>query len=200
MSGENMAQVAYHLEDKEKLFSIGYSIYVNRQGLLRKGEKVEKFPDMLRRALVRSALLGALIAIYLIIMLVNGVDFLGVALVAICVVYDVTLLKSWNKSRRDYAYAMDRFVRSGDESGTLCFDERGITDIGVSGEESFFSWSDYRYCILVDEAITILFTNEREELLMMSRDDQTEQAICQVLEAFGKEDTIRTLEMKGKKK
>ena len=109
------------------------------------------------------------------------------------------LLSGWRAQRRNYQYALERFAENGEDHGVLRFDERGITDVSASGKKSFFSWADYRYCLLVGGGIMFLFTNERDEILMMDRSAETEAAILEVLAAFEREDSIRELEIKGKK-
>lgn len=200
MSMESLAQVSYRLRDRERLFSIGYSIYTNRQRVLYKGEKVCTFPQMLQRSLLYAGALMAILVGYLVILMVKGVDILGVAMIFIGVIYLITLLRGWREQKRNYEYALQRFLDGGDERGTLHFDDWGITDVSASGKESAFSWQDYRYCILVSDAIMFLFTNERDEILMLNRDAQTEEEICRILEGFDKQDTIRRLEMKGETK
>lgn len=200
MSVESLAQVSYRLRDRERLFSIGYSIYTNRQRVLHKGEKVCTFPQMLQRSLLYAGVLMAILVGYLVILMVKGVDILGVAMIFIGVIYLIALLRGWREQKRNYEYALQRFLDGGDEEGTLHFDEWGITDVSASGKESAFSWQDYRYCILVSDAIMFLFTNERDEILMLNRDVQTEEEICRILEGFDKQDTIRRLEMKGETK
>ena len=200
MSAESLGQVSYQLQDKERLFSIGYSIYTNRQRVLHKGEKVCTFPRMLRRSLVSAGALMAILVAYLVILMVKGVDTLGVAMIFIGTIYLIALLRGWREQKRNYEYALQRFLDGGDEGGTLHFDEWGIKDISTSGKESAFSWQDYRYCILVADAIMFLFTNERDEILMLHRDERTEREILQILEGFEKEDTVRRLEMKGETK
>lgn len=192
-------QVPYRLTDTEGLFSLGYSVYTNRQRVLHKGEKVQPFAAFLRRGLMNAAALGVIILACLVLMLVKGSDFFIMCMTAIGVIYELMLLSGWRAQRRNYQYALERFAENGEDHGVLRFDERGITDVSASGKKSFFSWADYRYCLLVGGGIMFLFTNERDEILMMDRSAETEAAILEVLAAFEREDSIRELEIKGKK-
>lgn len=200
MSESKQMQVKYSLRDKERLFSIAYAIYNNRERLLQKGDKVQPFHVTLRTVLIQSVVLYAVAVVFLFGMMRYGFDLPGLVLLVLCVVYGMVMITSWGNNRRDFRYAQKRFLMTTGENGAIRFDQRGFTDVSAFDKETFYSWSEYRHCIIVDEAIVILFVNEREEMLLMSRDDGIEQALRQVLKEFDMAHTIRRAVMKGKKK
>lgn len=195
-----MSEVKYNLRDKSRLFSIAYAIYSNRERLLQKNDKVQPFHMTLRTVLIQCAVLYAVAVAFLLAMISNGFDVTGVILLVLCMLYGMVLITSWSNNRRDYRYAEKAFLRTTGETGTLRFDDWGLTDVTHEGKESSYAWSEYRNCIVVDEAIVILFVNEREEMLLMSRDDETEKAMRQVLRDYDMSHTIHNAVMKGKKK
>ena len=195
-----MSELKYPLSDKETLFSVGYAIYSNRERLLKKNDKVQPFRATLRSVLLQSVLLYVLSVAFLLAMLKNGFDITGVILLMLCIVYGMIMITSWSNNRRDYRYAEKAFLRSSGESGTLRFDQRGMTDVSESGKEDFYSWSEYRNCIITDDAMVLLFVNEREEMVLMGRDDATERALRDILAQYDMTHTIRRPVMKGKKK
>jgi len=123
-----------------------------------------------------------------------------VILLVVAVVYGMIMITSWSNNRRDYRFAERAFLRSTGETGTLRFTDWGLTDITSECKESAYAWSEYRYCIITDEVITILFVPEREEMLLMSRDDETEAALRTILKEYDMIHTVRKAVMKGKKK
>ena len=195
MSMETPVQVPYCLQEKEKLFSLAYGIYTNRSAVLHKGQKACAFPVLLRRSRLSFAALLAVIGVYIAIMVTQGVDSLGLVVVAIAITYAVVLLRRQKEQQRNYEYALQRFMENGETEGVLHFDERGITDAAASGKKNFFSWQDFRYCLLVGESILFLFGQERDAVLMIDRNEEKEAAIRQILQAVEKEDTIRTLQV-----
>lgn len=199
MSQNNQTQVVYKLQNKQRLFSIAYAIYSNRDRLLQKHDKVQPYHTTLRIALLQCVALYVVAVVFLLGMIQNGFDVTGVILLVLCVLYGMVLITSWGNNRRDYRYAEKAFLRTTGETGTLRFDERGLTDVRADGKEDFYAWSEYRYCIIVEEAIVILFVNEREEMLLMTRDDETEAAMRAVLKDYDMIHTVRKAVMKGKK-
>lgn len=195
-----MTQVRYKLQDKERLFSVAYAIYSNRERLLQKNDKVQPFHVTLRTVMIQSIVLYAVSLAFLLGMFQNGFDVTGVILLALCMFYGIVMVTSWSNNRRDYRYAQKAFLRTTGQEGTLRFNDWGLTDVSESGEEHAYAWSEYRYCIIVEEAIVILFVNEREELLLMSRDDETEAAMRQALQEYDMIHTVRKAVMKGKRK
>ena len=200
MSEMNEMQVTYQLKEKKNLFSVAYAIYSNRDRILQKHDKVQPFHQTLRVVLIQFVLLYVLAVVFLLGMMQNGFDVTGVILLVVCVLYGMVMVTSWANNRRDYRYAEGAFLRSTGETGTLRFTDWGLTDVSESGKESSYAWSEYRYCFITDETIVILFVPEREEMLLMSRDDETEQALRGVLKEFDMIHTIREVAMKGKKK
>ena len=194
-----MTAVTYKLLDKQRLFSIAYAIYSNRDRLLQKQDKVQPYHLTLRTALIQCVVLYAVTVVFLLGMIRNGFDITGVILLVLCIVYGMVLVTSWANNRRDYRYAEKAFLRITGETGTLRFDQRGLTDVSKDGKENFYSWSEYRYCIITDEVMVILFVNEREEMLLMTRDDETEAAMRAVLKEYDMIHTVRKAVMKGKK-
>ena len=195
-----MTAVKYKLLDKQRLFSVAYAIYSNRERLLQKHDKVQPFHVTLRTVLIQSVILYVVAVALLLVMIQKGFDVTSVILLVLCILYGMVLITSWANNRRDYRYAQQAFLRTTGQTGTLRFDEWGLTDVSESGKESAYAWSEYRYCIIVEEAIVILFVNEREEMLLMSRDDETEAAMRQVLKEYDMIHTVREAVMKGKKK
>ena len=185
MSEMNEMQVTYRLKEKKNLFSVAYAIYSNRDRILQKHDKVQPFHQTLRVVLIQFVLLYVLAVVFLLV---------------VCVLYGMVMVTSWANNRRDYRYAEGAFLRSTGETGTLRFTDWGLTDVSESGKESSYAWSEYRYCFITDEAIVILFVPEREEMLLMSRDAETEKALRSVLKEFDMVHTIREVAMKGKKK
>lgn len=196
----NPVTLNYRLEDKQRLFSVAYAIYSNRERLLKKNDKVQPFRTTLRTVLIECGLLYALSVAFLLGMIRNGFDVTGVLLLVVCVIYGMIMITSWSNNRRDFRYAERAFQRTTGAVGTLRFDDWGMTDVTAEGKESAYSWSEYRNTFIVDEAIVILFVNEREEMLLMTRDDETEKALRQILKDFDMIHTVRTPSMKGKKK
>lgn len=192
--------VNYRLEDKERLFSIAYAVYSNRERLLKKQDKVQPFHITLRTVLIQSAVLYAVAVAFLIGMVKFGFDLPGLVLLVLCVVYGMVMITAWGNNRRDYRYALKRFMSTTGQTGTLHFDDWGLREVSAFGTENSYSWSEYRHCIILDEAMVILFVNEREEMLLMSRDEETEKAMRDALKAFDMTHTIRKAVMKGKKK
>lgn len=195
-----MSELNYQLRDKERLFSIAYAVYNNRERLLKKQDKVQPFHVTLRTVLIQSVLLYAVAVAFLMGMVRFGFDLPGVVLLVLCVVYGMVMITSWGNNRRDYRYAQKKFMTVTGERGTLCFDEWGLTDVSAFDKETAYAWSEYRYCVILDEAIVILFVNEREELLVMSRDEETERELCRILDEYDMKHTIRRAQMKGRKK
>ena len=197
MSMDSAMQIPYCLREKEKLFALAYGIYTNRSGVLYKGKKAEPFPRLLRKSRLSAAVLLTVIGLYVVLMAVQGVDALGVAVLVIAGIYTAGLLRSQKTQQRNYAYALQRFMESGETEGVLHFDQRGITDVAASGKKNFFSWQDFRYCLLVGEGILFLFGQERDAVLMIDRSKEKETALREILKAVDKEDTVRTVEVKG---
>ena len=137
---------------------------------------------------------------FLLGMIQKGFDVTGVILLVLCVLYGMVLITSWANNRRDYRYAEGAFLRTTGQTGTLRFTDWGLTDVTQTGQESAYAWSEYRYSIITDEAIVILFVNEREEMLLMTRDDETEAALRAILKEYDMIHTVRRAVMKGKKK
>lgn len=196
MNGETVMQVSYSLPDKEKLFSLAYSVYINRRNVLHKDAKVSPFPDLLRRSRLSAAVLGAVILAYIILMIVDGVDALGVGVLILAAIYCAKTVWELQHQQRNYEYALNRYLESGESEGVLHFDERGITDVSVSGKKRFFSWEDYRYCLLLDGGIMFLYSPERDATLMVERTGETEKAVREILTALERDDTIREPRMK----
>lgn len=200
MSMDGAMQIPYCLQEKEKLFALAYGIYTNRSGVLHKGKKAESFPRLLRRSRLSAAALLTAMGLYVVLMIVDGVDSLGLAILAIAGVYAAGMLRSQKTQQRNYEYALQRYMESGETEGVLYFDERGITDVAASGKKNFFSWQDFRYCLLVGEGILFLFGQERDSVLMIDRSEEKEAALREILKAVDKEDTVRTVEVKGETK
>lgn len=200
MSMDGAMQISYCLQEKEKLFALAYGIYTNRSGVLHKGKKAESFPRLLRRSRLSAAALLTAMGLYVVLMIVDGVDSLGLAILAIAGVYAAGMLRSQKTQQRNYEYALQRYMESGETEGVLYFDERGITDVAASGKKNFFSWQDFRYCLLVGEGILFLFGQERDSVLMIDRSEEKESALREILKAVDKEDTVRTVEVKGETK
>ncbi len=200
MSDNRQMQVTYRLKEKKKLFSVAYAIYSNRDRILQKQDKVQPFHKSLQVVLIQFLLLYALAVVFLLGMIQNGFDVTGVILLVVCVLYGMIMVTSWANNRRDYRYAEGAFLRSTGETGTLRFTDWGLTDVSENGKESAYAWSEYRYCFITDETIVILFVLEREEMVLMSRDDETEQALRAVLKEYDMIHTVRKAVMKGKKK
>lgn len=200
MSDNRQMQVTYRLKEKKKLFSVAYAIYSNRDRILKKQDKVQPFHKSLQVVLIQFLLLYALAVVFLLGMIQNGFDVTGVILLVVCVLYGMIMVTSWANNRRDYRYAEGAFLRSTGEMGTLRFTDWGLTDVSENGKESAYAWSEYRYCFITDETIVILFVPEREEMVLMSRDDETEQALRAVLKEYDMIHTVRKAVMKGKKK
>ena len=195
MSMETPMQIPYFLQEKEELFSLAYGIYTNRSGVLHKNQKACPFPVLLRRSRLAAAALLAVIGLYIVIMVAQGVDALGVVMVVIAAIYTAALLRNQKAQQRNYEYALQRFLENGESEGTLHFDQRGITDVSASGKKNFFSWQDFRYCLLVGDGILFLFSQERDAVLMIDRSEEKEAAVRQILQTVEKEDTIRTPEV-----
>jgi hypothetical protein len=200
MSVDGTMQISYCLQEKERLFALAYGVYTNRSGVLQKGKKAESFPRLLRKSRLSAAALLAVMGLYVVLMAVQGVDALGVVVLAIAGVYAVGLVRSQKTQKRNYEYALQRFMESGETEGVLHFDQRGITDVAASGEKKFFSWQDFRQCLLVGEGILFMFSQERDAVLMIDRSEEKEAALREILKAMDKEDTIRTVEVKGETK
>ena len=200
MSEKREMQVTYQLKKKKDLFSVAYAVYSNRDRILQKRDKVQPFHKSLQVLLMQFVLLYVLAVVFLLGMIRNGFDVTGVILLVLCVLYGMAMVTSWGNNRRDYRYAEGAFLRTTGETGTLRFTDWGLTDVSENGKENAYAWSEYRYCFITDEAIVILFVPEREEMLLMSRDAETEQALRAVLKEFDMFHTIRMVAMKGKKK
>ena len=196
----NEKTLNYQLNNKKQLFSVAYAVYSNRDRLLQKHDKVQPFHVSLRVVLLQSAALYLVAVALLLGMIQNGFDLMSVILLVVAVIYGMIMITSWSNNRRDYRYAERAFLRSTGETGTLRFTDWGLTDMTSEGKESSYAWSEYRYCIITDEVITILFVPEREEMLLMSRDDETEQALRAILKEYDMIHTVRQAVMKGKKK
>lgn len=190
----------YRLNNKTELFSVAYAIYSNRDRLLQKNDKVQPFHKTLMTVLIQFVLLYVLAVVFLLGMIRNGFHVTDLLLLVLCVLYGMVLVTSWARNRREYRYSQSMFLRATGATGTLRFTDWGLTDVAENGEEKAYAWSEYRYCFMTEEAIVILFVPEREELLLMSRDDETEQALRAILKEYDMIHTVRTAEMKGKKK
>ena len=117
MSVDGTMQISYCLQEKERLFALAYGVYTNRSGVLQKGKKAESFPRLLRKSRLSAAALLAVMGLYVVLMAVQGVDALGVVVLAIAGVYAVGLVRSQKTQKRNYEYALQRFMESGETEG-----------------------------------------------------------------------------------
>lgn len=192
--------IPYSLENKERIFDLGQGIHANRAYIFRRrGGKVQSYTAIIRKMTRQMLAFFALAALQVGLILVSDVTTGKVLLALLMAFCGCSALFAVSASRKSYRETLQNYYeRNPDEGGTLTFDSRGITERSDHGETLEFQWSEYEACVICPEAIVILFT--RPILIICSYADEMEQAVRDVLEKTGKEQTVFEVGIKGKHK
>ncbi len=208
MSEQNLSQditLEYSLNAPEELYSVGFSVYYNQDRLLKKGDKVMPFPTVLKKAVTNGAVMIGMAIAYTLLMMFTAFDIISAVIVFLVVFYAVVILRSWKENRRIYEYLLEKYLYSNGQAAAKCtlhFDESGLTNTTATGNKTFFSWSDYRYCFFVGQVIVFIFVKEKDEFIVMDRTVTAEETVRRALEEQELTHTIREVEMakeRGKK-
>ena len=189
----------YFLGDKERLFDLGQGIHTNVALILKKnGGKVPTFTQTLRKMKGQSLAFGALAVVQAILIVASGFSIFKVVLAVLCALLGAFLWAAVKGNGQAYERARALYLQNSGKGGTITIDEEGITECSEAGVETHFDWEDYRCCVLSDEAIAVV--SFKPVMLIIDRQQETEDGLLTALAAFDRLHTVYDVEIKEEKK
>ena len=193
MSG--VLRVQYRVENKERLFDVGQTVYANRRRIMKKsGIQLRAYTKTLERMRAQGTCFLALALLQAVLMRLSEPDALGITLLVLILLCAVMLPLVRRAACKSYQKALQMYLTDNGEVGYLLFDEEGITDYSEKGNRTVLPWKEYSACVMTEEAIVLLF--ERPVLLILGHEAQTERDIRGALAAFGRADIVQEAKVK----
>ena len=196
---EQVFTFPYSLGDKERLFNVGQGIHTNVALILKKnGGKIPTFTQTLRKMKGQALAFGALAVVQVGLMVASGFSVFKVVLAVLCALLGALLWAAVKGNSEAYERSRQMYLQNNGKGGTITIDEDGITECSEAGVETHFDWEDYRCCVLSDEAIVVV--SFKPVMLIISREQETEDGLLTALAAFDRLDTVYDVEIQEKKK
>lgn len=192
-------RLPYRLQDKERLFDVGQTVHANRKRILRReGLVLRPYTATLHRMRVQGVCFLALALISGVLLRFEGPTGLNIAMTAVCLLCAIMMPLLRRVSCKSYEKVLQMYCTDNGEVGYVLFDEESATDYSEKGNRTVLPWVEYSACVLTEEAVVLLY--DRPVMLLFSRDEETEQQLRAVLNAYGKGDTIHRCRVKETKK
>lgn len=196
---EQVFTFPYHLGDKERLFDLGQGIHTNVALILKKnGGKIPTFTQTLRKMKGQALAFGALAVVQAGLMVASGFSVFKVVLAVLCALLGAFLWAAVKGNGQAYERSRQMYLQNNGKGGIITVDEDGITECSEAGVETHFEWEDYRCCVLSDEVIVVV--SFKPVMLIISREQETEDGLLTALAAFDRLDTVYDVEIQEKKK
>ena len=198
MSG-SVNRLPYRLQDKERLFDVGQAVHANRKRILRReGLVLRPYTAELSRMRTQGVCFLALALLSGVMLRIGGPDGLNIAMTLMCLLCALMMMVARRVGCKGYEKALQMYCADNGEVGYVLFDEESATDYSEKGNRTVLPWAEYSTCVLTEEAIVLLY--DRPVMLLFSRDEETEQQLRTILDAYGKGDTIHRCRVREKKK
>ena len=189
MSAE-IRRLQYRLRNKARLFDVGQAVHASYKQIMRRdGVALKPYTKMLERMHKQSVCFLAMAMLQSVLLWVKReLDPLTLTILALCLLCAVILPLVQRSARNNYDKALQMYLADNGETGYLLFDETEMTDYSEKGGRTVLPWAEYKACVMTEDTIVVLF--ERPVMLLFSRDEQTERELREVLEAYGKGDSV----------
>lgn len=196
MSAE-IRRLQYRLRNKARLFDVGQAVHASCKQIIRKdGVVLKPYTKMLERMHTQSVCFLALAMLQSVLLWVKReLDPLTLTLLVLCLLCAVILPLVQRTARDNYDKALKMYLADNGEMGYILFDETEMTDYSEKGSRTVLPWAEYKACVMTEDVIVMLF--ERPVMLLFSRDEQTERDLREVLQAYGKGDTVHHASVKA---
>lgn len=191
-------RLPYRLRDKARLFDVGQAVHASRKRILRReGVVLRPYTAMLKRMRAQGVCFLALALLSGVMLWVGGPDGLNIAMTVVCLLCAMMTMVVRRVGSKGYEKALQMYCTDNGDVGYVLFDDEGMTDYSEKGNRTVLPWAEYSACVLTEEAIVLLF--DRPVMLLLGRDEQTEQTLRAVLASYGKGDTVHHCRVKEKK-